>query len=114
MISSTYGTMYYIDDMEKSVKYYKGILGLNPGYESPTWTEFQMGDHRLCLHAKRANEKYPQNGILIFQVDGVKNLFEKMKNDGFQVFGLHEVHPEAWTFHIKDISQNECSFYGKP
>ena len=38
----------------------------------------------------------------------------EMFTDKLDVFGLHEVHPGAWTFHMKDVSMNEVSFYGKP
>jgi predicted enzyme related to lactoylglutathione lyase len=113
MIDSTYGTMYYVDDMEKAVSFYKGAFGIQPGYESKEWTEFPMNGHNLCLHEKRAGETYTPNGVLIVKKDGVKNLFEKMKGDGFNVYGLHEIHDNTWSFHFKDGSQNEVSIYGK-
>ena len=114
MINSTYGTMYYVDDMKKSVAFFKSVLGISPGYEDSSWTEFKMGEHRLCLHAKNPSEKYAANGILILSKDGIKAHFEHMKRDGLNVFGLHEIHPEAWTFHFKDANNNELSFFGKP
>lgn len=113
-MKTTYGTMYYVNNMKESVAFYKKTLGATAGYESDSWTEFDFGGHRLCLHAKTDGEQYDANGILIFNHDGVKTLFESMKNDGLNVFGLHEVHPAAWTFHMKDASLNEVSFYGKP
>lgn len=114
-MNSTYGTMYYVNDMGESVNFYKNSLGLKPTYESPEWTEFSIGEHhRLCLHNKRPNEKYTDNGVLIINQDGVKSLFEKMKGDGLNVFGLHEIHPNAWSFHLKDKSNNELSFHGTP
>lgn len=112
-MKSTYGTMYYVDDMTKSVAYFRG-LGLTVGHESPDWTEFDLSGHQLCLHAKSPGETYPANGILIIAADGIKELFEKMKGDNHNVFGLHQVHPEAWTFHLKDANNNELSFFGKP
>ena len=114
MIQSTYGTMYYVDDMKKSISFYKSNLGITPTYESPEWTEFSVGGHNLCLHAKNPGETYTANGVLIFSVDGIKNLFEKMKQEDLNVYNLHEVHPEAWTFNLKDLSGNEVSLYGKP
>lgn len=114
MTKTTYGTMYYVDSMSQAVSFYKSVLGTAPAHESEDWTEFDFAGHRLCLHAKRKGETYPQNGILIFEHDGIKSHFEKMKADGLQVFGLHEVHPGASTFHLKDAFGNEVSFYGKP
>ena len=113
-MKTTYGTMYYVDNMKESVKFYKKTLGADPVYESNEWTEFDFGGHKLCLHDKAGDRTCEPNGVLIFNQDGIKNLFTKMKGDGLNVFGLHEVHPEAWTFHMKDNSNNELSFYGKP
>lgn len=115
MSRTAYGTMYYVDDMPRAVGFYKTVLGVNPGHESPDWTEFPLGSHNLCLHAKRGDQSdYPANGILIFNHDGIKALYAKMKQDGLNVFGLHQVHPAAWSFHLKDASENETSFYGAP
>lgn len=112
-MKSTYGTMYYVNNMNESVAFYKS-LGLSVAHESADWTEFAIGGHNLCLHIKRPNEKYTDNGVLIIKNDGIKSLFEKMKNDGLNVFGLHEIHPNGWSFHIKDKNNNELSFYGTP
>lgn len=114
MISKTYGTMYYVDSMKDSVNYYKKTLGAKAVYESDYWTEFDFAGHKLCLHAKNPGEPYDANGLLILSHDGIKALFESMKADGVNVFGLHEVHPAAWTFHIKDNANNELSVYGAP
>lgn len=113
-MKTTYGTMYYVDNMKEAVAYYKKTIGAVAAYESDDWTEFDLGGHKLCLHAKRAGEKYDANGVMIINQDGLKALYEQMKNDKLNVFGLHEIHPNAWTFHMKDASQNEISFHGTP
>lgn len=112
-MSTTYGTMYHVADMKAAVDFYKK-LGLEAGYQNENWTEFEIGGHNLCLHSKAPGQTYPENGILILNRDGIKALFNSMKNDGYNVFGLHEVHPEAWSFHLKDQDNNEISYYGKP
>jgi predicted enzyme related to lactoylglutathione lyase len=112
-MKSTYGTMYYVDNMAESVSFYKRSLGLTPTFESVDWTEFSVGGHNLCLHTKRPGENYRENGVLIFNAQNVKELFEKMKNDGLKVFGLRQIHAEAWSFHMHDQHNNEISFYGE-
>lgn len=113
-MKSTYGTMYYVANMTEAVAFYKSTLGFAPTHESPEWTEFSAGGHNLCLHLKEKNQAYRDNGVLIFNAENVKSLFEKMKGDGLSVSGLHEVHPGAWSFSLKDKDQNEVSFYGNP
>lgn len=110
----TYGTMYYVNDMTEAIKYYTTILGMKPTSESPGWSEFDMSGHRLCLHWKGGgSEQYPANGILILYRDGIQKLFEGMKSDGYQVFGMHQIHGEMYSFHFRDSSGSEMSFYGK-
>ena len=111
-MKSAYGTMYYVDDMKKSVAYFKKLLGVKPRFQSPDWTEFPVGAHGLCLHAKGRGGKPQPNGVLIVSVKGVKALFEKLKKQKLDVFGLHEVHPGNLTFSLRDPSGNELSFYG--
>lgn len=106
--------MYYVDNMAKAQSFYKKVLGSNPSYESDSWTEFSIGQHNLCLHTKDPSQKYAPNGILIINAKNVKALYEQMKKDDLDVFGLHQVHPEAWSFHLKDYTGNEVSFYGTP
>ncbi len=113
-MTSTYGTLYYVGDMRKAVAYYRKLLGVKPRYESAEWTEFPIGDHALCLHAKQKGGQYRPNGVLIVNAKGVKKLFTKLKRAKFKVAGLHEVHPGAWTFTLTDAGGNELSFYGKP
>ncbi len=113
-MKTTYGTMYYVDNMQEAVAYYKKTIGATAGYESDDWTEFDLGGHKLCLHSKKPGEKYDANGVLILNQDGIKALYERMKGDKLNVFGLHEIHPTAWVFHMKDSSLNEISFHGTP
>ena len=111
-MKSAYGTMYYVDDMKKSVAYFKQLLGTKPRFQSSDWTEFPIGKHALCLHAKGRGVKPQPNGVLIVSVKGVKALFDKLKKQKLDVFGLHEVHPGHLTFSLRDPSGNELSFYG--
>lgn len=111
-MKTAYGTMYYVDDMKASVAYFRKLLGVKPRFQSAEWTEFPIGTHGLCLHAKEAAAKPSPNGVLIVSVKGVKALFEKLKKQKLDVFGLHEVHPGRTTFSLRDPSGNELSFYG--
>lgn len=114
MIQNTYGTMYFVDDMKTAVNELRQSLGIEPSHESADWTEFNLGGHNLCLHIKGDDEHHTQNGVLIFNLNEVKGSFKKMQDEGHNVFGLKEIHPGGWTFHLKDSSHNEYSFYGKP
>lgn len=112
MFKTTYGTMYYVQDMKSAVQFYSGKLGIAATHESPEWTEFDVGGHKICLHKKESGKTYAGNGILIFNYDGVKGLYDKAGRDGLSVSGLHEVHPGHWSFNVTDCCGNETSVYG--
>jgi predicted enzyme related to lactoylglutathione lyase len=112
MFKSTYGTMYYVNDMKSAVNFYSNKLGLKPSNESPDWSEFDIGGHKICLHVKESGKSYKPNGILIFNHVGVKSLHDRMARDGINVSALHEVHPGHWTFEVTDCCGNQTSVYG--
>src|SRR3989344_7537768 len=86
----TYGSLYYVYDMEKSVNYYKQMLNLTPGFESPTWTEFSLNGHNLCLHLVREGEKVSGKSILITKVKGLEEVVGTLKSRGVEF--LEEIH----------------------
>jgi len=47
----------FVADMNKSVKFYRDVLGLKLKFESPGWSEFVTGETTLALHP--ASEKNP-------------------------------------------------------
>ena len=112
IFTKTYGTMYFVDDMKKSVAFYKEIMGLTPTWESPEWTEFGINGHSLCLHLKAPGEWFAPNGTLIGNVKNIKTLVESLKKKGVEFYGeVKEVHPGAYSVGFKDPSGNVLSMF---
>src|SRR5437870_5356050 len=42
--------MVVVSDMSRSVAFYRDVLGLNLRFETPDWTEFDVGGVKLALH----------------------------------------------------------------
>ena len=54
---STFGyVIAFVSDMDKSVAFYRGVLGLPVRHESHKWTEFDTGGTTLALHLAEAAE----------------------------------------------------------
>ena len=111
--SKSYGTMYYVDSMNEAISFYEKSLGMKATNPSDSWTEFDINGHLLCLHVNRPGEKSPENGILIMYKDGIQKLHDGMKGDGFNVFGLHQIYGDMYSFNFKDQFNNILSYYGK-
>ncbi len=43
--------MVMVSDMNRSIRFYKELLGLKLRSESPDWTEFESGDATIALHS---------------------------------------------------------------
>lgn len=111
-VRGTYGTMYYVQNMAKSVAYYSETLGIKPSIESEGWTEFDLGNHSLCLHACRPGATTASGGILIIKVSKIHDLVKNLKSRGIEFLSeIREVHPQAYSADFRDADGNVVSFY---
>lgn len=76
----------YVSDMERSVSFYRDILGLPMKFTSPGWTEFDTGTTTVALH-RALNEKQagevqrstPGFAQLGFIIDDLQAAYEALK-----------------------------------
>lgn len=78
----------YVSDMQRSVAFYRDILGLPLKFSSPGWSEFDTGSIALALHmtgAAQGNgpsyQGRPPAGMahLGFVVDNLQAVYESLK-----------------------------------
>lgn len=113
--TNTYGTMYYVKDMKKAVALFRDTLGYKPSYESNEWTEFPINGHSICLHLSGGAEDQAKGaGILIINVSDIRGVLADLQKKDVKVSELHEVHPGAFSFNVKDADGNVFSFYEGP
>jgi len=107
-----YGSMYYVTDMGKSVKYYKEMFNLTPTHESPEWTEFSLNGHTLCLHGVAAGTKVDGKAILITKVKGLDNVVKELKSRGVEfISDVKQVCDGGFAADFKDPSGNMISLF---
>jgi len=110
--TGTYGTLYYVNDMKKSVRYYKDCFNLNPEEESEAWTTFNLNGHRLCLHACEEGQKVDGNGILITNVKNLEKVVSSLKSHGVEfVKEISQVCEGGFAADFKDPSGNVISLF---
>jgi catechol 2,3-dioxygenase-like lactoylglutathione lyase family enzyme len=67
----------FVADMNKAVKFYRDVLGLQLKFESPGWSEFVTGETTLALHP--ASDKNPAGKVeLGFTVPDVEAFYRNM------------------------------------
>ena len=42
--------MLMVQDMDRAIEFYRDIIGLEPGFTSPFWSEMHYGDAIVALH----------------------------------------------------------------
>jgi lactoylglutathione lyase len=83
-------TMVMVSDMDRSVKFYRDMLGLKLRFQSPDWSEFDMGSTTLALHggAKPApprtgpSEQIAGTASIGFSVKNIDAVYEELKGKG--------------------------------
>jgi len=71
----------FVADTDRAMKFYRDVIGLQPKFESPGWTEFETGATTLALHA--ASEKNPGGKVeLGFTVGDVHAFYRDMSAKG--------------------------------
>ncbi len=110
--TGTYGTMYYVKNVEKSAAFYKD-LGFKVSSVSKWWGEVvSPKGQMICLHLLEKGKK-PRGGILIQNVVKMEELVVKLKKKGVKFTGKpHSVQGDDYTTHYKDLDGNEISIYG--
>ncbi len=69
-----------IDNMEKSVTFYRDILGMKIKQEFPDWVEFvnEGGSAVLALHPKRTKYSGSPNMLVGFKVNDIENVCKEL------------------------------------
>lgn len=110
----SYGTMYYVRNMKKSVAMYAKKFGLKATFSSEFWTEFDVKGTKICLHlADKSMKKFP-GGVMILNVKGMTALIAKLKKSGVKFSSKpHNVHGDDFTVDFYDLDKNLVNLYGK-
>jgi hypothetical protein len=115
ILNGAYGSMFFVDNMAKTVSFYKDGLGLKPRFESAEWTEFDVNGFAICLHALAPGEtrksKGADDGILITNVKDIQGVIRELRSRAIEVSDAKEVFPGAYSAHVKTPDGHFFSIY---
>ena len=85
-------TMIVVSDMQRSIEFYRGKLGIPLKFESPDWTEFATGSTTLALHGGGVPGPPPQGDpskragacSIGFNVDNVDKTYQELQERGIR------------------------------
>ncbi len=87
MVGKLSTIMVIVKDMGRSVKFYRDVLGLPLEYESPHWSQFDVGNIKLGLHPEGKEAKVAPNVSCSFgfHVGDIRKTFADLKAKGAKV-----------------------------
>jgi lactoylglutathione lyase len=101
----------FVNDMRRSITFYRDVLGLPVRFESPQWTEFATEGATLALHL--AETSHPSSATA--QAEAVGHC-----RPGLRVSNLDEFHRRMMEHHVlclqepKDIFGTRVAQYTDP
>lgn len=96
MVIGPHTTWCQVSDMQRSVTFYRDVLGLTPGVVSPYWSDFALGGMKLGLHPRLTDAADPlgvegKGWYLGLETDDLKALVAKVEgSEGAVVGGFHQ------------------------
>ena len=118
--------MVYTTDIEKSIKFYRDVLGFEieefyPNNESPTWVCFRIGNDRFGIGKTFSdiNHKLHPRGVdgsgvqFYIRVDDVDRLYNELKSE-LEI--IDDIGNKSWgdrEFTFKDPNGYLISFFSK-
>lgn len=94
MIKKLYAICLLVDDFEKSVTFYRDILGLKINSQDNKYTDFKLGETLLGIFQKdEATSMFPKEhmntgggSVLAFQVENVEKSCSELQAKGITIF----------------------------
>jgi catechol 2,3-dioxygenase-like lactoylglutathione lyase family enzyme len=82
-----------VQDMNRACAFYRDVLGLTPGTQTPYWSDFELGAVKLGLHPPFASGYVrPAGGWIVgFEVESLLELRAALAEAGIQAQDFHDV-----------------------
>lgn len=79
--------MVVVSDMQRSIAFYRDVLGLKLQFESPEWTQLDAGNVGVGLHAS-SEKLHPERTHAVqfgFYVSDIHHTVEELKKKGVHI-----------------------------
>lgn len=109
MLKSVHTLICQVSDMDRAIAFYRDVLGLTPGYLSPHWSDFKLGEIRIGLHPPFADP--PQGSkagswVIGVQTDDIVTLKKTLTSAGGYVVDEYHDTPSGVVLDFQDPDGN--------
>ena len=107
----------HVNDMERSIAFYGGKLGMTKIFAAPNLVFFDNGGVRLMLNSGEG-EPSGERSVIYYRVDDIQSAYEQLASAGVEFAGgPHIIHAsekyELWMAFFKDPDGNQLAIMGE-
>lgn len=105
-----------VTDMDRAVKFYRDVLGLQLDSQSDDWSEIDANGLKLGLNGREGASKTADGGAVVtFQPDnGIDAEVDELQGKGVEFTGGISDHEWGRIAPFKDSEGNDLQFYVPP
>ena len=104
------GFMLGANDMDRALRFYKDVIGLHVGFESPEWSEMTYGDATVALHGGKPSTDLDRTG-LYFYVDDIEAACKEVEAAGGRVIAPPNANQEEGIV-LAELADTEGNGFG--
>ena len=110
-VEREYGVIYYVDDWDASVAFYRDVIGLKPAHVEKGWAEFEVGESgRIALHPRDPGDAADVTQVSL-QVRDIDGTLRDMEGGGARVIQPVRREPFGAIAAVADPSGNVIGLY---
>jgi catechol 2,3-dioxygenase-like lactoylglutathione lyase family enzyme len=105
-----------VDDMQRSLTFYRDTLGLKVRSEQEVWAELELDGLIIGLNARDSEQPGPEGGAVVaFSPSGtLEEEVERLQGEGVQFVGGISEHPWGRLAAFHDPDGNSLELYEPP
>ena len=109
-------THYATKNLERSVEFYREVLGLDLLLQTAEWAEFDIGGQRFAVHQLKPSEPFQavRPAVVSLQARSIENIIETLKNKGVRFTQELQTQPYGKMATFADPDGNLLGLYEPP
>ena len=116
MINKISFISYFVSDLQRSIAFYRDLLGLKLLLNNDAWAEFNIDGQRLAIHEKKNNTSLnnQSSATVYFEANPIEKVVEALESKGIIFNGEIEVYPYGKLILFSDPDNNSLGLYEPP